>query len=362
MSLCNPLSPDLDHVLDQTEQLWTGARGARFFITGATGFVGTWLTESLLWANRRLNLGVSAALVTRDAALFEARAPHLARDGAVRLIVSDAAAIRFAKLRADFIVHAATSKPVAPTHENPTGEFDRDIAATRHVLELAAHNPGCRLLFTSSGAVYGKQPPALKSTPESYAGAPQMQDGSSAYGQAKRVSEVLCSSYARAFGFESTIARLFAFIGPHLPLNEHYAAGNFLRDAMAGGPISIAGDGTPFRSYLYAADLAAWIWTILFRGENGAAYNVGSPEGLSIYDLACAIGKIVTMGRSGGGIRIEIAQSARAGQPASRYVPCTKRAEQELGLRVWTPLDDAIRRTVEWHMRGVDPVLARVCA
>lgn len=335
----NPLARDLDEVLERTEQLWEAARGARFFITGGTGFVGTWLTESLVWANRRLNLGIAAAIVTRDAARFEARLPHLVHNPAVRLIVSDASAIRFPKLRADFIVHAAASKPMPANAEDPTAEFDHEIAAVRHVLEVAGHNKGCRFLFTSSGAVYGKQPPALRSIPESFAGAPQTVDANSTRAQAKRVSEFLCASYARARGFESVIARMFTFIGPHLPLDEDYAAGNFLREALAGGPIRLAGDGTSTYSYLYAADLAAWLWTILFRGQSGGVYNVGSPEAISTYDLACAIARI-----AGGGIRIEIAQPLRPGQPAARYVPCVRRAEEELGLRVWTSLEEAIRR------------------
>lgn len=355
MSYLNPLARDLDHVLEHTEDLWKGVRGARFFITGGTGFVGTWLTESLVWANRRLDLGISATLVTRDAARFEARSPHLARDGAVRLLVTDAAAIGFPKLRADFVVHAATSNVDA---ENPAASFDRDIAATRHALELAAHNPGCRLLFTSSGAVYGAQPPALRRIPETYAGAPSTTDLATSYGQAKRVSEFLCASYSQLHKFDAVIARLFAFLGPYLPLDEHYAAGNFMRDALAGGPVRVTGDGTPYRSYLYAADMATWLWTALFRGESRTAYNVGSPDEISIYDLARRIGVAGGLGARA----VNVRQAATAGKPASRYVPCTKRAQEALGVRIWVPLDEAIQRTFEWHTRASAPALVRVCA
>jgi nucleoside-diphosphate-sugar epimerase len=351
----NALAADLDHVLTHTESLWSLVRGARFFLTGGTGFVGTWLTESLLWANRRLNLGLSATLLTRNPAAFAARSPHLAYDSAVTLLVSDAADTAFPRESADFIVHAATTRYFAPDSQRPASTFDRDIAATRHALELASLSPGCRLLFTSSGAVYGKQPVHIEHVSEDYPGAPLTTDIHSAYGQAKRTSEFLCSTYSQVYGFDAMIARLFAFIGPYLPLDENYAAGNFLRDALAGGPVRISGDGTPYRSYLYAADLALWLWTVLFRGQSAVPYNIGSPHAIAIADLARAVVSAVNPGTE-----IEIARPPQPGAPAARYVPCTRRAEETLGLRAWVPLHEAIRRTYEWHV-GV-PALAGICA
>src|ERR1035438_7710139 len=91
----NPLAPDLDHVLEHTELLWEAVRGERFFLTGGTGFVGSWLTESLLWANRRLNLGLSACLLTRNPAGFIARSPHLACDPAAVLLNGNAVDFEF---------------------------------------------------------------------------------------------------------------------------------------------------------------------------------------------------------------------------------------------------------------------------
>jgi dTDP-glucose 4,6-dehydratase len=325
---------DLDHILEHTESLWADARGSRIFITGGTGFVGTWLVASLLWANFRLGLGIETVLLTRDAA-------RVRWDG-VGVAIGDAAEFEMPAGTFDLAVHAATNAPAPPNPDSPTGTLDRDVAATRRVLEFAKLHGTRRLLFTSSGAVYGKQPPELLRIPEQYAGAPNICDTASVYGLGKRISEHLCACYSQVYGFDATIARLFAFIGPHLPLDAHYAAGNFLRDALAGGPIRIAGDGTPYRSYLYAADLAIWLWTILFRGQSARPYNVGSPEPVSILELARAIGP---------GLEIRVAKQPVASEQAARYVPSTERAEKELGLRVWVPLDEAIRRTAEWHRR-----------
>jgi dTDP-glucose 4,6-dehydratase len=336
--MSNRLAQDLDHILEHTEALWSGARGARFFITGGTGFVGTWLAESLLWANRRLGLGISVTILTRRADL-----PQLAGDPAVTLLGRDLASLPEPAHGFDFAIHAAVGPYYAPGAEHPAGTLDRDLAATRDVLDFVRAAGVRRMIFTSSGAVYGKQPPDLPCIPEDYSGAPLTCDTASAYSLGKRVSEYLCACYAQVYGIEITIARLFAFIGPHLPLDAQFAAGNFLRDAMAGGPICIAGDGTPYRSYLYAADLAIWLWTILFRGQPARPYNVGSPEQISIMDLARAIAHEVA---PGGAIRV--AQQAAPGAPRARYVPSTERAERELGLRVLIPLDEGIRRTAAW--------------
>jgi len=334
---------DLDHVVAHTAGLWESLRGQRIFITGGTGFVGRWLTESLAWANQRLSLGASAVLLTRNPQAFRAKAPRIAGDPSMELLGGDIGSFDFPEGEFPFVVHAATNRYFEPTPDCPVSTFDRDIAGTRRVLEFARTHGTRRLLFTSSGAIYGLQPPELTHVPEDYAGAPSTTDATSAYGQAKRISEWLCTMYARQYGFAALIARLFAFVGPHLPLEENYAVGNFIRDAIAGGPIKIRGDGTPYRSYLYAADLAIWLWTILVRGESMRACNVGSGEEVSIAELARIVADVIAPGTT-----IEIARPPVPGGPPARYVPNVERAECELGLRPLIALEEGVRRTYEW--------------
>jgi nucleoside-diphosphate-sugar epimerase len=338
--MTNPLTADLDHILTHTENLWLDVRGERFFLTGGTGFVGTWLTESLVWANRRLNLGISAALLTRNPRAFVERSPQLAADPAVTLHTGDAISFKYPVGPFPFLIHAAVEPYFAPSPQHPVSTFDRDVAATRHMLDMARTHGTKRFLFTSSGAVYGKQPPHVSHVAEDFPAAPFTTDTNSAYAQGKRVSEFLCSGYAEFCGFDAMIARLFAFSGPHLPLDKNYAVGNFVRDAVAGGPVRILGDGTPYRSYLYAADLAIWLWTILFRGKTAYPYNVGSPVELTIADLAHRVASLAP------GTLVDIAHKPIPGAPAARYVPDTTRAENELGLRAWIPLEEGLRRMV----------------
>jgi dTDP-glucose 4,6-dehydratase len=339
------LARDLDHVLEHTAGVWPELRGASIFITGGTGFVGTWLLESLVWANERLGVGVNATIITRSPEAFAQKAPHLAAHRSLHFVKADAVSFPFADGEYPFVIHAATEPYFEPSTEHPLSVFERDVPATRRVLEFARTHGARRLLFTSSGAMYGKQPPSLTHLPEDYAGAPSTMDLQSPYGQAKRISEWMCAMYASQFGFVSLIARLFAFVGPHLALDANFAVGNFIRDAMQGGPIRIGGDGTPYRSYLYAADLAIWLWTILVKGESNRPYNVGSAEEISIADLAMTVGN-----NTKAGIEIEIARQPVPGVLPARYVPDVKRSELELGLRPLIGIAEGVRRTFEWHV------------
>ena len=341
MSRLLPVS-ELDEVVRAVGD-WEPLRGARLFITGGTGFFGMWLLESLAHANRALDLGLSATVLTRDAAGFHARAPHL-QDGVFQWIEGDVRNFPFPDGSFSHVIHGATSTQANLYGDQPKEMLDTIVAGTQRVLDFAMRAGTKRLLFLSSGAVYGAQPSDLTHVPEDYLGAPDILDPGTVYGQGKRMAELLCALHQKQHGLEIPIARGFAFVGPHLPLDAHFAIGNFIGDALAGRPIHIGGDGTPFRSYLYASDLAAWLWTILLQGQGSRAYNVGSDEDLSVLDLARRIAQPR---------HLEITQAEQVipGAPPSRYVPSIERAKQELGLRIRVPLDEAIERTLRWHQQ-----------
>src|SRR3984957_4963806 len=331
---------DLDDVLELCSEDWQALAGARLFISGGTRFVGKWLPENPLWANDHRNLGIFATVLTRDPDRFRAESPHLAGHRAVELLRGHVHNFDFPGGEFPFVINAATERPFEPDAGRPASTFDLDLEGTRRVLEFAQAHGARRLLFTSSGAVYGKQPPDLTHVSEDYGGAPLTTDSGSAYGQAKRASEFLCTMYSRQYDFAALIARLFAFVGPHLPLDQNLAAGHFIRDAITGGPIRVRGDGTTCRSYLYAADLAVWLWTILIRGESTRPYNVGSSNSVTVAELARCVSKMTRVE-----IPVEIAGIPVPGALTARYVPSVERAEKELGLQAMIPLGEAVRRT-----------------
>lgn len=323
------------------EHVWRGLQGRRIFITGGTGFVGKWLLSTLIDVNRRLQLDVRATVLSRDPESFRTAMPSLADAAELHWVRGDVREFEGPEQTHDTIIHAATDVVAQST---PELTFDTCIDGTRHVLDFAAATGAKDFLLVSSGAVYGRQPSDLLCVPETYHGAPDSLSPGSAYGEGKRASEWLCAAAAARSGLRVVTARCFAFVGPHLPLDKHFAIGNFLDMAMAGEEIVIHGDGTPIRSYLYAADMAAWLWSVLLLGRQGVAYNVGAEDALSIANLAQRVCQVLNTS-----LPIRIHSTATPGRAPDRYVPSHSRARDELGLPAPLPLDEAIRRTVRWH-------------
>jgi dTDP-glucose 4,6-dehydratase len=345
----NRLSSDLDHITSATEALWEEMRGQRLFLTGGTGFFGCWLVESFCDANRKLGLGAHVTVLSRDPDKFRAKCTHLANDSAVTLHAGDVRDFEFPAGEFRYVIHAATEASLKQSVEGPLEMLSTILVGTERTLKFAAQCGARKFLLTSSGAVYGKQPADMTHVPESYAGAPDPLDGASVYAEGKRASELMCALHqqtaaAKGLAFEAKIARCWAFCGPHLPLDAHFAIGNFIGDVVAGRPISIAGDGTARRSYLYAADLAIWLWTILFQAPALIPINVGSARDVSIRELAEVVAATLAPGT-----QIRVAKQPVPGAVPARYVPSVERAETMLGLRETVGLAESIRRTFAWH-------------
>lgn len=338
------IQQDLDLIAAATASLWNEVRGQRLFVTGGTGFIGCWLVESFCHINRLLSLDARITILTRHPEAFAQKCPHLVADPAVTLHAGDVRGFTFPDGEFRYVVHAATETWVREAPLEPAELLSTMIGGAERALEFAASHGARKFLLTSSGAVYGKQPPGLTHVPESYSGAPDMLDPANVYGEGKRVSELLCSAYHARAGLECKIARCWAFCGPHLPLDRHFAIGNFIGDVLAGRPIQIRGDGTPRRSYLYAADLAIWLWTILFKAPALMPFNVGSARDLSISELAQVVAATLRPET-----QIDVAMKAEQGASPARYVPSVERAERVLGLREITSLEEAIRRTAAWY-------------
>jgi len=348
MSPANPLArQDLELILEHTAPLWEEVRGHRILLTGGTGFFGCWLVESFCHINQALGLGARMVVLTRNPAGFAAKCPHLATNSAIALHTGDARSFSFPEGEYRYVIHAATQASAKQAADAPLEMLSTIIAGTERTLEFAIAHGARKLLLTSSGAVYGKQPADLTHVPESYTGAPDPLDPSNVYAEGKRTAELMCALYQnRASSLECKIARCWTFCGPHLPLDQHFAIGNFIGDVLARRPIQIQGDGTPRRSYLYAADLAVWLWTMLFRAPALVPFNVGSAHDVSILELAQTV--VATLSPQ---TEIRVGRKAISGAALLRYVPCVDRASERLGLRQTIALEECIRRTAQWNAK-----------
>lgn len=331
---------DMLHILEHTEGVLRMLTGERLFVTGGSGFFGVWLLETLAAANARMDVRVDVTCLSRSPESFLARHPHLS--SACTWLKGDVRDFAFPQGEFSHVIHAATSTDARFNAAEPDEALDSSVGGMRHVLDFARQARTRNFLFTSSGAVYGKQPPDLLQVSEDFLGAPDVTNPDAVYAEGKRVNELQLAIAAKHTGLNAKIARCFCFVGPYLPLDWHFAIGNFMRDALAGRELNIQGDGRPLRSYLHAADMVVWLLTILLNGERLRPYNVGSEEACSILDLAQ---RVASISGSAGRVRVS---SPVGRDPAHRYVPDTRRARNELGLTQTIGLDDAIASTLAW--------------
>lgn len=343
MTMHPVLAEDVAGVVQRLAADWAALRGARLFITGGTGLIGRWMLEALRLADAEYSLGVAVTVLTRDPAGFAARFPALATWPALKLAAGDVLTLQPDGAHYTHVIHGATDASADLNENDPLRMFDTIVAGTRAVLEFARVAGADRVLFMSSGAVYGAQPWDVSHVDEDYRGGPDLLTHRSSYGEGKRAAEMLCAIYRRQFGLDIVTTRIFALLGPMLALDIHFAAGNFIRDAMAGRTVTVNSDGRAVRSYLYTADLAAWMWAALLRAPAGATYNVGSEQAVSIGELAERAATVLGNGR------FEILGKPDMGWNPGRYVPATHKIRQELGVVPAVDLDEAIRRTAAWN-------------
>ena len=318
-------------------------------LTGGTGFFGkAFLRHHLSSQDPDL---VKILVLSRKPELFLAAHPEFAEHDSIKFVKADV------QLRSSLpwdktfthVLHAATDSSIGASL-TPLERYNQILEGTRNILDLAVATGADRFLLTSSGAIYGRQSSNLSSITEDWPLAPPLADSSTAYGQAKRGAEHLCALYKEVYGLETVIARCFAFVGPDLPLNAHFAIGNFIRDAVRDEVLTVAGDGTPLRTYLDQSDLARWLSILLERGRSGEAYNVGSDEVISIAELAHLVRDVLAPEKP-----VQILGNPDPGAARRRYVPDISKARRELGVSIDVALGDSIRRTGEVHKQQGTP-------
>jgi dTDP-glucose 4,6-dehydratase len=328
---------DLDFILAASIDDLNALAGSLIFITGGTGFFGKWLLQTISRYNNEFDKKIHALVLSRNPESFIREYPEIGRSRSIEFVIGDVINFDYNGRFCDFIVHAAADATYGRYNASTDGTHDPIVLGALNIVKFAIKSGAKRLLFTSSGAVYG----ALKAdqVPVSESHPMNVVPGLANYGRSKLLAEDIILNNNI---FEAVIARCFSFCGPYLPLNGPYAFGNFVDDVLNKRTILVNGNGKSIRSYLYASDLAVWLFRLLLRGINGGKYNVGSPVALSICDLA----KMIS-GCSPGKIPWDVL--GKNEMTTSYYVPNVDKARIELGLSVSTSIDQAIIKTIAFY-------------
>ena len=244
----------------------------------------------------------------------------------------------------NYIIHCASPSSSRIGIERPKLMRDIIVDGTKNILEYSRLINLKKLLFISSGAVYGEQPENLLYIPEDYNGSPNTLDPLNAYGCAKRQAENLCALYRHKYMINFNIARCFSFVGPYFPLDEHFAIGNFIRDGLKNIPIKINSNGKSYRSYLYSDELAEFLWKIMIEGKIAEAYNVGSDKEISINNLA----KLVCICFEKD-INFKKKKFKTNRDIRKRYIPNIEKSKNEFGLKKLQSLKVSIKKTIKFH-------------
>jgi len=318
----------------------SGTESVHVLFAGGTGFFGRSILRFLLAEHPPLPLKID--ILTRDLDRFVDQHPYLTQYNWLRFVRGDVTRPETLPASAGYthILHAAADSTLGPTLP-PLVRHDQIVTGTRNLLDYAVKIQARRFLLTSSGVVYG-QPARAPGTSDRWRELLDPLSVAHTHTHAKREAEHLCALYRDAYGLQTVVARCFSFVGPDLPLDVHFAIGNFIRDALYRDEIVVLGDGAAVRSYLYQDDLAHWLLQLLLHGQAGTAYDVGSDQPVSIADLAQAVRDCLAPGKP-----IRILGQNEGYRHADYYVPDISRARNELGLDVSVPLMAAIRKTAE---------------
>lgn len=309
-------------------------------LTGGTGFFGKALIKHWMYIHGSYSTKFNVTILSRNPDKFLAENEYLTKLNWLNVVRGDVTNSKSLPKEVNFshIIHAATDSTIGPSMR-ASERLDQIISGTKNLLNFALETGAKKFLLTSSGGIYGQQPEEMSRITEEYLGAPNYLNPANAYSVGKRVAEHLALIYFQEYGLETVIARCFAFVGEDLPLNAHFAIGNFLGDALHGDSIVIKGDGLSVRSYMDQRDLAEWLDTMLIHGAGGQVYNVGSDRSITIIELANLIKEILKIDKP----IIVLGGDDSRKSLRNIYVPSIEKAKKELGLRINFTLEESIR-------------------
>lgn len=267
---------------------WERLQGKSFLVTGATGMIGSFLTDVLMYRNLRCAMECTVFAVGRNEEKARNRFASYWDSKLFQYVCLDINdPLSFSKERIDYIFHAASTTHPRAYATEPIQTITANVIGTKNMLDLAAACHTERFLFASSVEIYGENRGDVDKFDEAYCGYLDCNTLRAGYPEGKRTGEALCQAYRKEKGIDVVIPRLSRVYGPTMLQSDSKALSQFIKKGVVGEDIVLKSEGTQYYSYCHVADAVSGILYCLFAGECGAAYNIADEQSdIRLRDLA----------------------------------------------------------------------------
>ncbi len=305
----------------------------KILITGSTGMICSAVVEMLLLLNKECSADIRLILAGRNKARIDARFEGIMSESDYEFVEYDMTSGKAIAADVDYIIHGAGNADPARISEMPVETMLGNTNGLRTLLELARNNNGCRLLFLSSGEIYGNrignEENASKGFSEDEYGFIDQLNPRSSYPMSKRAAETLCASYYKEYCTDFVVARSCHVYGPSITDADSRATASFSRDAVSGRNIVMKSAGDQIRSYCYTLDCASALLTIMICGDTGNAYNISNKDSIvSIREIAEAMA-------AEGGVRVVFENPSDAEKKSYNLMKCSALNSDKLEALGW---------------------------
>jgi len=321
-------------------------RNSSILLTGSNGLLGTYIVHLIYWANKTIDLDCKIYCLSLNkpkAAIQELIGSNVIP---VQMDLSKPFSIDY---EVDYIFHAACYGQPKKFMENKISTIKLNIDATHTLLEAAKEN-NAKLMFFSSGEVYGRLPGDLTSVPESYNGDCSTTGPRAVYAESKRLGETLCAVYGQDYGLKAYVARIGHTYGPGISIHDERVIGNFIKKALTESSIRMLDQGEKIKTFGYTADITKMLVTVMLNGTD-LIYNISGIDTISIRELAQRIADYSK-------VRVIMPYGESDLEHISKdqeYVKLdTTKFIQEFGKPNFTTLNDGLIRTIDWNKSQFD--------
>ncbi|QKJ31492.1 NAD-dependent epimerase/dehydratase family protein [Mucilaginibacter mali] len=331
---------------------WENFAGQTVLITGASGFLPAYMVETLLYINRQKpDQNITVLALVRNLEKAKTRFKDHLDDKHLILVHKDVCDEMVFDRKVDYIVHAASQASPKYYGVDPVGTLNANVLGTINLMKLAKKDNVRSFLFFSSGDVYGQVDESRIPMKEDHYAHLDPTNVRSCYGESKRMGETICASWFYQYGVPAKMVRPFHTYGPKMLLDDGRVFADFVNDILNNRDINLNSDGSAQRAFCYLADATIAFFTVLLKGENGQAYNVGNPyQEYSILQLA----HIMTGLYPEKGLKVSSVQKTIEGNnylksPINRGTPDISKLEA-FGWKPQISAEDGFRKVVESYL------------